>query len=92
MRDLSIRIFQMAMEEHARQQTNLCDKLGHPIYPMGDEEKICPRCGIKVVSFERRMNPQSVSLEEFNKVAKVKILGHKEKPTFNNTIQTEEIV
>lgn len=78
MSDLVKRILELTQEEDAGQQTNLCDRLGHPIYPMGDEEKICPRCGLKVVGYERCMNPQSVSLEEFNKVAKVKILGSEE--------------
>jgi uncharacterized Zn finger protein (UPF0148 family) len=93
MSDLSKRIFEMAAEEQIKQQSSLCDRLGHPVYPVGGEKVICPRCDVKVVGIERRMNPKSVSLEEFNKETKVKILGSEEKPTsFINAIQTEEIV
>jgi len=92
MSEFTKRVFVSVDKEQTKQQSSLCDKLGHPVYPVGDEEMTCPRCGLNVVGYEKRMNPKSVPLEEFNKVAKVKILGVEEKPTsFSNTIQTEEI-
>ena len=93
MDDFSEKILRMAAEEQAKQHSSLCDRFGHPVYPVGAEEIICPRCDEKFISGERRMNPKSMSLEEFSKLTKTKILGSEEKPTsFSNTIQTEEIV
>lgn len=92
MSEFSERVFESVDKEQTKQQSSLCVKLGHPVYPVGDKEMTCPRCGLKVVSYEKRINPKSVPLEEFNKVSKVKILGAEDKPTFSNTIKTEEII
>jgi DNA-directed RNA polymerase subunit RPC12/RpoP len=92
MSEFSRKVFKLAAEEQTKQQSSLCERLGHPVYPAGNEEITCPRCGMKVVSYENRMNPRSVPLEEFNKVSKVKILGAENKPTFSNTLMTEEII
>ena len=59
----------LEFDKWRKEQPNytLCDDFGHPVYVFGDEEIICPRCGEKVVSQEKLLHPEAVSVEEFFK-------------------------
>ena len=80
MSKFSKKVFKMAEEEQARQQSSLCERIGHPIHPLVGQRRICPRCGKIVV------NPETLLSKE------IKLdIGIENKNNFNNTIQTEVI-